>query len=174
MELVDVYDEDTQLKTGEVISKDEAHEKGIWHSAIHLIIIDKNNSKVLLQKRCKEKKLYPGMWDITVGGHISSGEEAIDALARELKEELGLNIEDYDVNYMGMTKEELLNNGINSKEVVFIYLVKEDIDINNIVLQVEEVSEVAWFNKKEFEELVQSKKIIEHVKEFEIIRNILQ
>lgn len=60
-ELVDVYDEVTGEKTGEVISKNIAHDKGIWHSAIHIIMINKAKNKVLLQKRCANKKLYPNM-----------------------------------------------------------------------------------------------------------------
>ena len=68
-ELVNVYDEKTEEKTDKIITKTEAHENGIWHSAIHIIIINKEKTKVLLQKRCEAKKFFPNMWDISVGGH---------------------------------------------------------------------------------------------------------
>jgi len=59
MELIDVLDEKTGEKTGETISKDEAHKIGKWHGSIHILIVNNNKDKTLLQKRCAEKKLYP-------------------------------------------------------------------------------------------------------------------
>lgn len=173
-ELVDVYNELTKEKTKEVISKNIAHEKGIWHSSIHIIIISKDKRKILLQKRCQDKKLYPSMWDISVGGHITSGEEPLTSAKRELKEELGLNPNIYEFKFLEKIKEELINNGINSKEFVYVYLIIADIDINDILLQKEEVSEAKWLDKKEFQELIEKEKIINHFKEFEIIISILK
>ena len=57
-ELVDIFDENAGKKTGKIISKKEAHKKGIWHSAVHLFIINKDKTKTLLQKRCKDKDLF--------------------------------------------------------------------------------------------------------------------
>ena len=53
-ELVDVYDERGK-KTGEVITKHEAHKKGIWHSAVHLFIVSVDRKRTLLQQRCEDK-----------------------------------------------------------------------------------------------------------------------
>ena len=69
-------------KTGEVIDKSSAHRLGIWHSAIHLIIVNKDSTKVIFQKRAKNKDFYPNMWDISVGGHIKSNEIDIEAAKR--------------------------------------------------------------------------------------------
>jgi len=54
-------------KTGEVISKNDAHSKGVWHNLIHILLVNKEKNKILLQKRCADKKLYLNRWDITVG-----------------------------------------------------------------------------------------------------------
>ena len=43
-----------------------------------------------LQKRSAGKDIQPGMWDSAVGGHVSAGEDLDAALARELREELGV------------------------------------------------------------------------------------
>ena len=48
-EMIDVLDEFTGEKTGEVLSKNEAHKTGIWHGSIHVLII--NNDKI----RCIKK-----------------------------------------------------------------------------------------------------------------------
>ena len=54
---------------------------------VYAFIID-DNKNVLLQKRSNTKKLWPNMWDVTVGGHVDSGEFGRQALIREVKEEL--------------------------------------------------------------------------------------
>ncbi len=172
-EYVDVLDEFSGKKTGEVISKKEAHRIGKYHGSVHILLISKDKKKILLQKRCAKKNLFPNMWDITVGGHISAGEEPIVSAHRELEEELRLDANKYEFKFLEIIKEEFLNNGVNSKEFVNVYLIEDDININNIKLQAEEVSEAAWFTKEELLKLIDNKEIINHNKEFEIIKEIL-
>ena len=171
-EIVDIYNPDTLTKTGEVISKNIAHQKGIWHSSIHLIIVNKDKLKTLFQKRSSNKDLYPDKWDIAVGGHISSGEESDDAVKRELQEELG--IMDSNIKFIKRYKEELINNGITNREIVSLYILYKDIDIKDIVLQEEEVKDIKWISKEEMEELINSNEVIPHIEEYKILRKILK
>ena len=173
-EMLDVLDEKTGNFTGEIISKSDAHRTGKWHGSIHILIVNKNKTKTLLQKRCKEKKLYPNMWDIAIGGHISTGETPLITAARELSEELGLNIDDFKVTEIDRVKEQLNNNGLTSNEYVTIYLSYGDVDISRIKLQEEEVSEAKWFSKNELNQLISKKEIIPHVREYEILNSILE
>lgn len=62
--------------------------KAIFKSAVHMILI--NDNKILLQKR-KGSKLWPGYYALPAG-HIDEGETQYDALVREAKEELGIEI----------------------------------------------------------------------------------
>ncbi len=172
-EMIDVLDEKTGNLTGRVISKDEAHKTGIWHGSIHILIINKDKTKTLLQKRCEQKKLYPNMWDIAVGGHISAGETPFYSATRELQEELGLDINDYDIIEADRIKEQLTNNGIISNEFVSIYIIYGNIDTSKIKLQEEEVSEARWFSKEELNELIRKGEILPHVREYEILNTLL-
>ena len=61
----------------------------VLHPVVHLHLIDRFG-QVYLQKRSLSKDLYPGRWDTAVGGHVSYGELAQEALYREAAEELGL------------------------------------------------------------------------------------
>lgn len=172
-EMVNIYDEKTGEKTSAVISKDSAHKLGIWHGSIHLIIVNKDKTKTLFQKRCSVKKLYPNMWDIAVGGHISSEESENKAVKRELNEELGLNPDKYDIKFIKQYKEELNNNGIDSKEFVSVFVIYSDIDISDIKLQKEEVSDVKWITKDEMNKLIKDKKVVPHEEEYNLLNEIL-
>ena len=67
--------------------------KAIFKSAVHIILI--NDNKILLQKR-KGSKLWPGYYALPAG-HIDEGETQYDALVREAKEELGIEINTNDI-----------------------------------------------------------------------------
>ena len=134
--------------TGEVATRNECHKKGLWHRAVYAFIIG-NKGNILLQKRSKNKKLWPNMWDVTVGGHVDSGEFGRQALIREVKEELGIELDDSDIKYLvGSTsinkKGDIINKHYNE-----CYLITKDISISEIKIQKEEVSEVKYFSKDE-------------------------
>ena len=171
-EIIDVLDE-LGNETNKSINKKEAHKKGLWHKAIHILIVNKDHTKTLVQKRTKDKELYPDTWDISVGGHVSTKETYLDAAKREVEEELGLKKE-FTFQELTITKESFKNNNIISNEYVCIYLIEEDIDINEITLQKEEVSCIKWIDKKELNELIKNNKIIPHTKEYEILNEILK
>ena len=173
-EMIDILDEFTGEKTGEIISKNEAHNKGIWHGPIHILIINNKNNITLFHISCADTQLYPNTWDIAVGGHISAGEDDITSAKRELEEELGLNPEKLKIEKVDRITEKLINNGVISNEYVSIFVVYTDIDINDINLQVEEVSEAKWCTKEELNEFINAKVIIPHVREFELLNKILK
>ncbi|QNN53998.1 NUDIX domain-containing protein [Nocardioides mesophilus] len=47
--------------------------------------------RVLLVHRSPNRPAYPGVWDLP-GGHIETGEAELAALAREIHEELGVQV----------------------------------------------------------------------------------
>ncbi|MCI9434495.1 MAG: NUDIX domain-containing protein [Bacilli bacterium] len=78
-ELIDVLDENGIL-TGEVLPRSEVHKRGLWHRSIAVAIVNEKN-EILLQQRSATKEKNAGMWDISVAGHISSGQDALSAAA---------------------------------------------------------------------------------------------
>jgi isopentenyldiphosphate isomerase/intracellular septation protein A len=64
---------------------------GKLHPVVHLQVVDGRGS-IYLQKRAEDKDVQPGKWDSSVGGHVSMGEDLDTALARELREELGVTM----------------------------------------------------------------------------------
>lgn len=61
----------------------------LMHKVVHVLVFNKNG-ELLLQKRSMNKDVAPGKWDTSVGGHVNAGETIIEALGREMEEELGI------------------------------------------------------------------------------------
>jgi 8-oxo-dGTP diphosphatase len=67
-----------------------------WHTFHHVavtaLIVNKAGTKCLIVKRGEDQMAYPGKWAY-VGGKLERGELLLDTLKREVKEEVGLEIE---------------------------------------------------------------------------------
>lgn len=87
MELLDIYDENGKFLGVE--DRKVVHEKGLWHKTIHCWLYT-NTGDVYFQIRANSKKFYT-----TASGHVQAGESLEKAFQREIKEEIGVNL-DYD------------------------------------------------------------------------------
>ena len=137
--------------TGQTATRNECHSKGLWHRAIVVFIVSPNGQKVLLQKRSKNKKLWPDMWDVAVGGHVDAGEFGYQAGLREAKEELGIELTPQDLIYIGSATSENIEGDIINRHFNDYFVTHLDLDPAKITLQPEEVQEVKWISLNEFE-----------------------
>ncbi len=101
-ELFDVLD-CRGVKTGELITRDEAHRTGVWHGAFHCLIVGERNGRgyALFQRRSILKIIAPGKLDVSVGGHYATCEDAAAAGPREIREELGIEVRYADLIPIG-------------------------------------------------------------------------
>lgn len=123
--------------------------KGEYNQSVHVWFLNSKN-ELLLQKRADTKRVYPGMWAIT-GGAVDSGETTLDALFRECKEELDVDIT--------LDETELLLSCQRIYDFVDIYLIKKDINIKDITMQEDEVQEVKWITIDEYKAMEKEGKI---------------
>lgn len=100
-ELVDVVDENNNVLGSK--AKSLVHNMGDWHRSVHLWIVNPESQTILLQRRIFSKDTNAGMLDVSVGGHVASGESYKDAW-REIYEELGFTIKDEDIRELGVIR----------------------------------------------------------------------
>ena len=97
--------------TGKIITREYAHNYGIYHQAYSLVIYN-NKNEILLQKRSPTKIRNAGLWDISVSGHSKYGEDAETTLMREAEEETNFIIDPKEMEFLVKHKE---NRQFNEK-----------------------------------------------------------
>lgn len=149
MEYLDIVDESGQ-PTGRTVERKYAHENGIRHRTSHVWLYRKRNEhiEILLQKRCDTKDSFPGCYDISSAGHIPAGVDFIPSAVRELKEELGIDVEDNELIYSGDRFIEwddvFYDRPFHDRQVSRVFVLLWDWEETEFFLQKEEVSEVRW------------------------------
>ncbi len=152
MEKRDLYDENRKL-TGETIYKGEIVPKGRYYITV-VIFIQNSKGKFLIQKRVVKKD---GKW-ATTGGHPVSGESSKQGIITEIKEELGIAVNNENIQLFKTIKTE--------DDFVDLYYLKEDIDINSVKLQEEEVDKAKWASIDEINEMIRNQPFSESHAEF--------
>jgi isopentenyldiphosphate isomerase len=156
-ELLDVLD-DNGIKTGVILPRSEVHKKGLWHRIIVVAIINEKN-EILIQQRSHNKDKNPNMWDISVTGHLSAGQDSLTAATREISEEvsvsLGYSVEVKDFRFMfSFRKEEKVsNNHLDRQYYDFFILRQEGLNENNIKFQTSEVQAIKFVTISELNDM---------------------
>ncbi len=152
MEIWDIYNEKRE-KTGRTIIRDseEKLQDGEYHLIAQAIIINSRN-QIFLGQRAEFKKIAPLKWE-TIGGSVIRGEDTLDGIIRELKEEIGITVERADAILLKKLKSDT--------EKVFkdIWLFKKDIKIEQLTFTDNEVINAKWVNKDEFEKMLKNGEI---------------
>ena len=145
MEMLEVFDEFNN-SLGYSVSREEVHEKKLWHRHVSAWIMNYKGD-ILLQRRSLTKKKNPGLWSKT-GGHVEYGEDVITAIKREVFEEIGLKIDNYEfINLFKNAKEK-------EKYYAYGYILFTDLKEDECILQKEEVDSVKYYT---IEEMISNK-----------------
>lgn len=169
-EYFDLLDENGN-KTGKTKLRTEVHRDGDWHKAVHIWIIN-NKGDVLLQRRCATKDSDPNMLDISSAGHLSAGDDSLTGAIRELKEELNLDVNKEELQFIKTLKcsskstSKYINNEFDD-----LYILRTDKTINDMKFQEDEISEIFFVTYKKFKEMVNNKQadLLMNDEEFEIL-----
>ena len=132
--------------TGKTALKSEAHKHGWFHTTVHIWLFT-SDEKILLQKRALTKKVFPGLWDISVAGHIGAGESIIDGAKREIFEEIGLELSENELIKIGTRTHEVSHkNGIQDNEFHHVFIAELKVSVEKLIMQKEEVAGLELFD----------------------------
>lgn len=90
--ITDVEMFETFSESGEpagLVARAEVHRTGLWHRAANVFVFNAAG-QLLLQRRSPSKDVWPDAWDLSVGEHLTPGEDFEAAAQRGLMEELGV------------------------------------------------------------------------------------
>lgn len=107
-----------------------------------------------MQKRASVKSSFPNYWDTSSAGHVISGETSIEGAIRETKEELGIDTSEKDYEFVFEYISDV------TWELGQVYIIKININIEDINLQEDEVDEVKWLSLSKFKDLLYYEKFI--------------
>lgn len=149
------------------MSREEAHDGSLrLHPVIHLHIINPGKG-VLLQLRPQDKKVQPGKWDTSVGGHVSWGESIDQALHRESREEVGVK-----PLKPVLIKQYEWQSGIEHELVfMFAWIVENELNLKHT----DEVEELRWWTFRDIQKNLRKGIFTPNFEqEFEHIRKVLK
>lgn len=148
LELLDVYTEDNETKIGKAERK-VVHYFNLWHREIACWIVNDKN-EILLQRRSPNKKQQPNKLAVTAG-HIDSNETPVQAVQREVREEIGINdLQEKEFIYLDTFKAENPNN----HHYKYVYLLKTNKKIEELKMQETEVSELMYVSLEKLKEMI--------------------
>ena len=142
----------TYSGTGEplsLVSRDQVHAQGLWHCSAHVLLFN-SADKLLLQRRSKDKDLYPNCWDYSVGEHLMPGETFRQGVERGLLEELGLRVKTL-VSWGEVKQETWSGSGFIDCSIFQGFVARAN---DNVVFASDEVAQVCWVALSELHKLL--------------------
>lgn len=130
-ELIDIVD-----TTNKIIGKTDkktAHREGLWHRTVCFLIVDSKKKLIYFQDRSTPSQLKSHEFFVKLnGGHLLAGEKVSQGI-RELKEELGLILEDARFFPIGINQTAVdFSEEYKLREFMYFFIV----DIENILNKV--------------------------------------
>lgn len=150
MEYLDYYDEEGNYLGFK--SREEVHTEGLWHNTIHCWLYDEKGN-IYFQIRKDSNTFYT-----TASGHVQKGETIKEAFKREIKEEIGIEIDSSDailVDIVPWQMDKLKKDGsiLKDRAKAHVYVDLYDGDMQDFDFDINEVNGLVKVNAQEVLEM---------------------
>lgn len=159
IEICDIYDIYGN-RTGKTFIRGEPLSDGQFVMVVDVWIVN-SKDEILIQKRSPLKKDLPGTW-ATHSGCVLAGESSLQACIREPLEEIGIHILPSQIHK--------LNRKLRGKLLSENYVVEQDFDVSDSVLQEEEVSQIKWVTVSQLKQMASRREFYRYPEFFDVVR----
>ncbi len=146
-ELFDIVDEDDQV-IGQARRGEVHKDKKLIHRSVSILVFN-DWGELYLQKRSATKDTDPGIWTVSASGHVEVGDNYEETAHRELREELGIDME---ISFV----DKFLCRAPHETEMTAIFKAFHN---GPFKLNKEEISDGKFFTRKELNEAVKKGEI---------------
>jgi len=147
----DIYDVNRKL-TGKTIKRGDAFAEGEYYVCCEIWIM--NSKKQMLMTQRHPAKKAGGLWEFS-GGGVLAGETTKQAAIREISEELGVIIDESELELLEVFK--------NKNYFMYIFVVRKDIDLKELTLQPDEVVDARYLSSDEIANMIAEGKVVRSV-----------
>lgn len=149
MELWDLYTED-RMPTGKTHVRGEKVPAGCYHLVVH-VWIQNVKGEYLISQRSASRPTCPLMWEC-VGGSVVAGETSLEGAIREVKEEVGLDLDP--------STGKLVRSYLRADDLLDVWRFSYDGDVSLENATTDEVAQVKWMTPAQVRELLESHKLV--------------
>jgi 8-oxo-dGTP pyrophosphatase MutT (NUDIX family) len=110
---------------------------------------------VVLQRRRRAAKGFPGLLDLSATGHLAAGEAPLDGI-RELREELGIEVDPAMLVPLGRRRLVDDSGEGRNREIAHVYLLADDRALHEFVVDHSEIDGVVEMTVADLLEVVGS------------------
>lgn len=160
MEKWDLYTKYRE-KTGKEHIRGQMIPEGFYHLVVH-VWIRNHRGEYLISQRSASRPTFPLMWEC-VGGSVLKGESSIDGALREVKEEVGLDLEQKDGKqlFSKIRGSDVRYECKVFNDIMDVWLFKYDGAMQLESATTDEVAACRWMTVSEIRKLYEDKKLVQ-------------
>ncbi len=155
-EVWDLYSENREFLGRDHIRGEQLPIDG-YHLVVH-VWIRNSKGEYLISQRSANRSRYPLMWEC-VGGSVIKGEDSLQGAIREVKEEVGIDLEP-DKGQVLLTKVRKIMEGKIVNDIVDVWLFDYDGEVNLSDATTDEVAQVTWMDREQIRDLHEQKMFV--------------
>ena len=150
MEEWDLYDANGN-KINKTTFRGERLQDGEYHLVVNAWVMNSNHEFLISQR--SPNKTFPYRWECT-GGSVLTGESSIEGAMRELKEELGIEVNPKEAIFIGAKTRYY----VGCPDILNVWLFQSEVAIEELILQKEEVCNAMWASVEQIEQFIKEGK----------------